>query len=108
MIILEAVRRPSFKRDDIIKQFNINYPSIRSERHHLLSPPFRGFKPHKQTSPQPSPLPPFRGFKPDECKPEMNQQYDTDEEEFKEPNELEIAFTEPYSVLLTPRKRKRL
>ena len=25
-----------------------------------------------------------------------------------EPNELDIGFTEPFSVLLTPRKRKRL
>ena len=28
--------------------------------------------------------------------------------EFGEPKELKIGFTEPYSVLLTPRKRERL
>ena len=50
--------------------------------------------------------PPFRGFGPDECKP--NRRYGTDEEEFGEPNELDIGFNEPFSFLLTPRKRKRL
>ena len=37
----------------------------------------------------------------------MNRQYDTDEEEFGKPNELDLGFREPCSVLLTPRKRKR-
>ena len=40
---------------------------------------------------------------------QLNRQYDTDEEEFGELNELDPAFREPScSVLLTPRKRKRL
>ena len=46
----------------------------------------------------------FRGFGPDECKP--NRHYETDE--VGEPNEFDIGFTEPFSVLLTPRKRKTL
>ena len=51
----------------------------------------------------------FRGFKPDECKPEMNRQYESDDEEFAEPNELlDLGFTEPCSVLLTQRKRKKM
>ena len=52
--------------------------------------------------------PSFNEFKPDECKPQLNCQYDTDEEEFGEPNELDLGFREPCSDLLTPRKRKRL
>ena len=36
----------------------------------------------------------------------MNRQYETDDEKFGEPNELDLGFTEPCSVLLTPRKRK--
>ena len=40
--------------------------------------------------------PSFRGYKPDECKPQLNGQYDTDEEEFGEPNELDIGFREPF------------
>ena len=39
---------------------------------------------------------------------QLNRQYDTDEEEFGEPNELKLGLREPYSVLLTPGKRKRL
>ena len=66
------------------------------------SPPPCDVSPRYQTSPS------FRGFKPEECKPEMNRQYETDDEEFGEPNELDLGFTEPCSVLLTPRKRKRL
>ena len=64
-----------------------------------LSPPPCDVSPRYQLSPS------FRGFKPDECKPEMNRQY---YEKFGEPNELDLGFTEPCSVLLTPRKRKRL
>ena len=66
-----------------------------------LSPPPCDVSPRYQLSPS------FRGFKPDECKPEMNRQYETDDEKFGEPNELDLGFTEPCSVLLTPRKRKR-
>ena len=47
--------------------------------------------------------PSFDGFKPDECKPHLNRQYDTDEEEFGESNELDIGFRQPCSVLLTPK-----
>ena len=52
--------------------------------------------------------PSLRGFRPDECKPEMNRQYETDDEDLGEPNELDLGFREPHSILLTPRKRKRL
>ena len=38
----------------------------------------------------------------------LETNYETDEEEFWEPSELDIGFTEPFGVLLTPRKRKRL
>ena len=71
--------------------------------------------PHPSLSPPPCDVSPryqllssFRGFKPDECKPEMYRQYETDDEEFGKPNELDLGFTEPCSVLLTPRKMKIL
>ena len=38
----------------------------------------------------------------------MNRQYETDDEEFGEPNELDLGFTEQCSVLLTPRKKEKI
>ena len=38
----------------------------------------------------------LKWFKPDECKPQLNGQYGTDEEEFGESNELDIGFREPF------------
>ena len=58
MAILEAIRTPGFKREDIMKQYNIS----QSDFYNIV------------------------------------QQKD----------KLFQGFTEPYSVLLTPRKRKRL
>ena len=34
------------------------------------------------------------GFKPDKCKPEINSQYETDDEEFGEPNKLGLGLRE--------------
>ena len=38
----------------------------------------------------------------------MNRQYDTDDEEFGVSNELDLGYTEPYSVLLTPKKEEKI
>ena len=59
--------------------------------------------PAQQQQSSPS-SPPFRGWTTEECKPERNEQiYYTDEEEFED---LNGAFFEPPSVVVTPKKRK--
>ena len=47
----------------------------------------------------------FRGWTEEECRPDMTRTSLLEEDEFED---LNLGFTEPFSVLVTPSKRKRL